>query len=148
MQTDIQLKKFLLSDLDRVLEIEKSSFPLGAYSKKRLANFNKKQPGEFVVAHLSNRPVGYIIAHNKGNKLELDSMAVDKDYRGLGIGCLLIDSIINKFKDKKAFLEVRTNNKEAITLYKKFGFKIVKTLKRYYRDEANAFLMEKDCFNS
>jgi RimJ/RimL family protein N-acetyltransferase len=58
-----------------------------------------------------------------------------KDYRGMGIGTLLLESLISWAKKshvRKINLKVRTDNKAAIHLYKKFGFQIEGTLSREF----------------
>ena len=45
-------------------------------------------------------------------------------------------------KCKSITLEVRQNNQSAISLYKKCGFKIISTRKRYYENgQVDAYLM-------
>ncbi len=146
MNTDIQLRKFSPAHLNRILEIEKSSFPLDAYSKKRFENFYKKGVGDFIVAKTKNRLVGYIMASQKNSLVDLQSVAVDKNYRNFGIGKILVEFILHRFEKRgfeRASLKVRTNNKAAISFYKKLGFKITKTLRNYYCGGSNAYQMEK-----
>lgn len=53
-------------------------------------------------------------------------MSVLKAYNGIGIGSYMMEAIINNAKElgiKKIDLEVRCDNKNAIGLYKKYGFK-------------------------
>jgi ribosomal-protein-alanine N-acetyltransferase len=142
----VKLRKFLLRDFQRIIEIEKSSFPIGAYSAKRIECLSRKYVNDFTVATLANNPVGYLLAYPKKTILVLDSIAVDRIYRKMGIAKKLIEFAIKKSKRKglkKARLEVRINNKTAITFYKNFGFKIKKTIKKYYRDGCSAYQMEK-----
>ncbi len=40
-------------------------------------------------------------------------------------------------------LEVNENNKIAIHLYEKYGFKIIGTRKKYYNNKYNAYIMTK-----
>ena len=63
-------------------------------------------------------------------------LGIHPDYRGEGLGQLLLYVLFKdalKRKLKWATLEVKTNNHPAISLYKKFGFKIVGKRKGYYR---------------
>ena len=45
---------------------------------------------------------------------------------------------------KKIGLEVRTNNINAIKFYKKHGFKKISTIKSFYQNGEDAYLMEKN----
>jgi len=147
MNPKIKLRKFKLSDLNRILEIEQSSFSIDAYPKERFERLAKLHPQDFIVAENQGKILGYIIAYNSSGNGNLDSIAIDPKYRKLGIGSQLVNYTIERFKKmglKKVFLEVRTTNKKAISFFKKLGFEIKKMIKDYYRDKGNAYLMEKE----
>lgn len=90
--------------------------------------------GVYLIAKDGNKVVG-------NTSIELDSyrrnhigkfaIAIRNEYRGIGLGAHLMEEIIKLAKKKlkprpKIFqLEVFENNKPAINLYKKMGFKIV-----------------------
>jgi len=126
--------------------IEKSSFPKDAYSEEKFKYLFKKYPSGFIVAQTPKDVAGYIIAYKFRNTAEFDSLAIDKKYRKLGMGKKLAYFMLRKFNKvglKKALLEVRTTNKNAISFYEKMGFKIKKTLKDFYGKKENGYLMEK-----
>jgi len=143
----IKLRKFKISDLDQILKIEKSSFSVSyAYSKERFKSLYKAHSNDFIVAEKKSKVIGYIIAYNKRGFLDFDSIAVGKNYRGMGLGSRLMNFVLESFKNrgfKKASLEVNTANKRAMFFYKKIGFQIKKTLKRFYKDGTSAYRMEK-----
>jgi len=144
--SDIKLRSFQLADLKTVREIEQSSFALDAYPEERFENLYQKHPDDFIVAEKNNNVIGYIIAYENGGFLDFNSMAVNKKYRGLGIGRLLVNFMLNRFKKrglKKASLEVRPTNKIALAFYQNLGFKIFGIIKNYYKNEESAYRMEK-----
>ncbi|MGB6127391.1 MAG: GNAT family N-acetyltransferase [Psychrilyobacter sp.] len=59
-----------------------------------------------------------------------------KDYWGIGAGSLLMEQAVNFFQSNKKLikfeLEVRSDNLQAINLYKKFGFKIEGEISKYF----------------
>ncbi len=63
-------------------------------------------------------------------------LGIHPDYRCQGLGefllSILLEDAVNR-QLKWATLEVKTNNSVAISLYEKFGFKIVGKRKRYYQ---------------
>ncbi len=72
------------------------------------------------------------------------SIAVDHPYRKQGVGqAILLKALkeMEKANTSEQVLEVRTSNYEAIRIYEKLGFKTVKTIKGYYHDGADAYLM-------
>jgi ribosomal-protein-alanine N-acetyltransferase len=48
------------------------------------------------------------------------------------------------YNAKQAFLEVRVSNMPAISLYKKLGFKVTRTIHGYYSDGEDAYVMSKE----
>ncbi|MDP3995879.1 MAG: ribosomal protein S18-alanine N-acetyltransferase [bacterium] len=137
----VKIRKIKPSDLDGILEIEKASFSTDAYSKKRLSILCKRKASGFALATFNDLPAAYLLAWPKKSKMEIISIAVNPKYRRIGIGIKLINYIIRKSKRmrlKDISLEVKTTNKKAIKFYEKIGFKTVKVLKRYYKDEESA----------
>ena len=47
------------------------------------------------------------------------------------------------YKAKQGFLEVRVTNESGISLYKKLGFEITRTINGYYSDGEDAYVMTK-----
>jgi ribosomal-protein-alanine N-acetyltransferase len=48
---------------------------------------------------------------------------------------------MRKYNAKQCYLEVRATNQEAVTLYKKLGFDVARTIHGYYADGEDAFVM-------
>jgi ribosomal-protein-alanine N-acetyltransferase len=48
---------------------------------------------------------------------------------------------MTSYNAKECYLEVRESNLAAITLYKKLGFEIARTIRNYYADGEDAFVM-------
>lgn len=75
--------------------------------------------------------VGFIFNHKVSkNELYIDNVVVSEKARGMGIGTLLLEEAINKFKKgpfRVLSLKVLSSNKKAIKLYERNGFKIIKT---------------------
>ena len=85
---------------------------------------------------------GIIIYNLLYDRIEINYIIVDKNYRKKGIGSSLLRQI-EKNRLKNITLEVRESNIEAINFYKKNGFKIVAIRKNYYGSE-NGYLMLKE----
>lgn len=63
-------------------------------------------------------------------------LMVHPEYRGRGFGNLLLYTLLKaavKQQLERATLEVKVSNTKAITLYKKFGFKVAGKRKKYYQ---------------
>ena len=85
--------------------------------------------GYILIALYDGKPVGacaLIKMDDERYDYELAKMAVDKQYRGKGIGKVLCQAVIDKAKEvgaKSVFLESNTVLETAIILYRKLGFK-------------------------
>jgi len=116
-----------------------------------------KFPETFIVADENGKVVGYIMCRievglsNFGfsgliKKGHIVSVAVLPPYRRKGVGNALITKAMDGmrlYNAKQCFLEVRTTNTEAISLYKKLGFEVTRTIHGYYADGEDAYVMSK-----
>lgn len=127
------IRKFKLADIEKILEIEKTSFPKTPYSKSMFSHYFEILPNNFLVyVSSSNIIIGYIIFYTDGH---IVSIAVDKKYRRQGTGALLLKEAIRLSKNGHALVEVRETNIIALNFYKKFGFEKIGIIKKYYDTE-------------
>ena len=76
---------------------------------------------------------GGIVIRKAVDEVEILKIAVHPKYQSQGIGTDLIKKAIGHYPDVSVmFLEVAIDNKKAIRLYKKMGFKIVGKREKYY----------------
>jgi len=141
----ISIRKCKKDDLEELIKIEKQSFP-SPYPEDLMKYFVKSKNSLSLAAEIENKIIGYIFAVlKKGDNGHIVSIAVAPPHRRNEIGGSLLHQVIEIFKynkAKKVVLEVRTTNDGAISFYKKFGFEIVGTLKKYYDGKEDAFKME------
>ena len=94
---------------------------------------------------INNNVIGYLDFSLIYDRIEIDNLLVNEDYRKQGIGTKLMAYLISlaiNYMVINITLEVRVSNEKAINLYKKFGFREVALRKYYYGDE-DGILMEK-----
>ncbi len=97
---------------------------------------------EFIyVYEKDNIIVGFIHIIELEDDIEIINIVVRTDYRNQNIGSELINYIIQK--KKNITLEVAIDNKEALSLYEKYNFKIIRIRKKYYQDK-DAYLMGRE----
>jgi ribosomal-protein-alanine N-acetyltransferase len=150
-------REFTIKDLDSVVMINKKCLPEN-YPSGFFVDIYERFPKSFLVSELvKNKEVtGYIMGRierglsNYGFRLtkkgHIVSVAVLHDYRKLGVGYDLVSKSLKAMGDYGAaefVLEVRESNVPAISLYKKLGFETLKTLRGYYSDGEDAYLMSK-----
>lgn len=88
--------------------------------------------------------IGYAVLFCIFEDAELQNIAVDRRYRGQGLGAKLLDCCLEKARRKGAeriFLEVREGNTPARRLYEKCGFLFYGRRKNYYRDPVEDALL-------
>ena len=91
-----------------------------------------------------DKVLGYLKYSLIYDRMEIDNILVEPEYRGQKIGNKLMSRLISIAIEEHVVnitLEVRVSNEIARNLYKKFGFREVALRKFYYGDE-DAILME------
>ena len=82
------------------------------------------------------------------DEFELLDLATDPGQRRRGVASSLITELIHTARARAGsavFLEVRSSNQAARSLYEKHGFRVVHERKNYYRDPVeNALCMRLD----
>lgn len=100
---------------------------------------------DFFVLKIDDKNVGYVNIWTIDNSIELNRICIDPIFRKKGYGKFLLGHIVEILKDNdldRIILEVADNNKPAISLYDKFGFKDIHIRKKYYDDGADALIKE------
>ena len=125
-----------IKDLNKIydLELESYDFP---WTKEILRDCILYKYDSFVVFFNENL-VGYVIAKITYPETHILNLTVKKWSRKKGIGRSLIELIISEARLKNSetiILEVRVNNIQAQSLYKKLNFEIIGTRKDYYESE-------------
>ena len=123
------------ADVDFCAEIENASFsePWSVYSFSKAVD---DADTLFYVAKNENGVLGYFVAGNICNEINLYTIAVRDDCRGCGIGHALLKTLKQQavLSDALAvFLEVRESNQAAIALYKNNGFIEIGKRKAFYK---------------
>lgn len=115
------------------------------YLNKNIKEFNAeylKKENPFLKNYVyleNNRPIGLISYSLIYDRIELEYIWTSFEHRKKGIASKLMDTMI-KEKVKNITLEVNVNNKGAIKLYEKYGFRIVSIREKYYGND-DAYLM-------
>lgn len=88
--------------------------------------------------------IGCFSGWQVADEFEIDNVAVAPDCRNAGVGSKLLANAIEAARQQgsvQAFLEVRSSNKSACSLYEKFGFLTAGRRKNYYCDPADDALI-------
>ena len=156
MQDVYELRKFTMNDLGSVTRINQVCLPEN-YTDFFFVDLYRRWPETFLVAEENAEIVGYIMCRievglsNLGlpglaKKGHVVSVAVIPEHRRMGVGGALVTKAMEgmrKYGAKQCYLEVRVTNEEAIGLYKKLGFEVTRTIRGYYADGEDAYVMSK-----
>ncbi len=55
----------------------------------------------------------------------IEDLYIEKEYRGMGLGTRFLEFVENSYPDRLLRLEVESENKAAVGVYKKCGFKVL-----------------------
>lgn len=142
MEINIKIEKMQITDIDNILDIEKSQ-NVKILSRKMLENDIKTSISMYYVARFNNQIIGYVAALYLSDHVDIESIVVDKNYTQNGVASKLMNHILTlskSYRVKKIFIEVRVSNKPAIYLYEKFNFKNISLRKNYYSDKEDAYI--------
>lgn len=148
----IVIRSARVNDIPRILEIANESIT-PAWTHHSVCQLLCRSDSLLLVAeenrgNVHDAPTDYIVGFTAfrevGDDYDLLQIAVDVNERRRGIGSLLLVSVLSRVASRTLFLEVREGNAAAIALYKKHGFKLLRTRKNYYSDPTeNALVMAK-----
>lgn len=88
--------------------------------------------GKILVYKKNNRIIAYLYYSEIYERVEINNIEVEEQYRNMGIGAELLKKL-TELVQKSISLEVRINNYNAIKLYKKFNFQEKAIRKGYYQ---------------
>ena len=129
---------------DSICEIENESFG-DPWSRQFFLDLFDNPFALCYTAIINAEVVGYLIAYQVIDEIQILNVAVKKSERGKKIATKLFDTIFDSAgteKIKEFTLEVRPSNIGAISLYKKLGFEIDGVRKNYYqKPKEDAVLM-------
>ena len=144
------IRKASIKDITALVHIELNS----GYEFRDSVDFNKelnriksdfRKGCEFFI---DDKKRAYMSMLFKNKVCYLDYLCVIKSEHGNGLGNLFmeyVDILAKKIKCKKIILEVNEKNYVAINLYKKFGYKIIKNIKKeIHQNELTKLIMEKN----
>lgn len=144
-RAELTIKKVAKKDLGAITFLEQENILVNTMSQEQIqSSFND---GNYLIlkAMIENEIVGFVIVQ-KSDEFNIDSIAVKKEFRNLGIASKLIEKVRYYAKRSKVdtlSLEVSEKNITAYLLYTKLGFEKRRVRKSYYADGANCIEMFK-----
>ena len=123
-KSDIEmLKKYkLASILDYAINMDnEEKIKIEKYVNENIS----KQLNDYKIIKIDNNNIGCLLIENFNDGILLDEIYLEEKFRGKKIGTNIINDVLNDHNI--VYLWVYKNNKDAIKLYKRLGFKEVET---------------------
>lgn len=147
-----QIEPMTFKDIDGVLKVEEKCFKTPWSRNAFLCELKNSRIAHYIVAKFNGKVIGYCGIWLIIDEAHVTSVGVHPEYRGFGVGKLLLKTIITiakSYKAKTMTLEVRKSNYIAQNLYFKMGFIPNGIRKNYYSDNReDAIIMTKNMRNS
>ena len=136
-------------DMEGLLEIELECFGTEKFNAETVRAFVVRDDAFVLLAIDKEKIVGSAMCmiSDLGREGKIASIAVPKEYRGSGVGSLLLDECEKVFQSHgltKYTLEVDVMNKPAISLYNSRGYEVKASIQDFYGIGRPAYIMEKN----
>lgn len=141
----VRLREMTADDVPAVMDLERTLFPLDAWSEGMLRGELAEPTRHYVVAESKDTVVGYAGLRFVPPEGDVQTMAVSEQARGRGVGAALLTELLDQAEGRgvtHVFLEVRSDNPGAQRLYGRFGFVQIGVRRGYYNG-ADALVMRR-----
>ena len=143
--SETTLRLYRLPDFEILYRIDQACFPRGiAYGRDEFKNYLSCDGSHCLLAEASNEVAGFVLTERSGKLGHIVTLDVLETYRRQRVGSLLLSAAEQEAAShgvKRMYLETATDNKAAIALWQKHGYRKSGTVKDYYGRGLDAFEM-------
>jgi len=132
----LNLRLMTMDDIDVVAQLERKIYPQ-PWSEDAFVDELSRENRAYFVVEETEEIIGYGGMFLVEEDAHIATVAVTDEYRGRGIGTLLMLALVEVALEAGAenlTLEVRLDNYAARDVYQRFGFAPIGIRKNYYRD--------------
>ena len=132
----MNIRRAVAGDAAGIAELENEVFPDG-WDERAVSDCICVSGAMCFVAERDGRIIAYILGRLIAPEAELYRIAVRPSEQRRGVGYRLLDYAVKTSLGlglEQLFLEVRSENIPAISLYRSFGFKKIGVRKNYYKN--------------
>ena len=162
LRNSVKIDSMHFSDIVAVKELERAN-NLSVWSEVDYKNEIERDNSVTLVAKFESKAIGFLVARliinstivenfieilnieSKKGEVEIYNIAVREDFRGYGIGKMLLEKLFDVAKSQSVgtvWLDVRESNNNAIAFYIGQGFKVIYIRKDFYNNPSeNASVM-------
>ncbi len=130
MTSNIHIREMTMADYDAAMALWQRTEGMGlrpADAPEHIARYLARNPGLSFVAMDGDRLVGTVLCGHDGRRGYLQHLAVERAYRGRGIGKALVERVLNALRDvgiRKCHLFVIKENQAAIAFWRHIGWEL------------------------
>jgi ribosomal-protein-alanine N-acetyltransferase len=143
----ITLRSYEPHDFAALHRLDQACFPAGiSYSKTTLRYFLTLASADCVVAAEAGRIIGFAVSEENSPLAHIITLDVAEKERRRGVGTALLNQLESNLATRGVrciLLETASDNEAAVAFWKRHGYRIEATLKRYYLGRIDAFEMRK-----
>ena len=141
------LRSYEPHDFATLYKLDQACFPAGiSYSKTTLRYFLTIPSADCTIAEDGGRIVGFILSEENPPLAHIITLDVAAKYRRQGVGTLLVETQEANLASRgvrSILLETAMDHEPAVAFWKRHGYRIEATLKRYYLGRIDAYEMRK-----
>ncbi|KAA0012553.1 GNAT family N-acetyltransferase [Billgrantia pellis] len=144
----VTLRQARPQDLDALYRLELVAFSGDRFSRRQLWHLLNRAHAVSWVAEDDGRLLGYgtLLFRRGSARARLYSFCIHPEARGSGLGRRLLEALERRAAARGAQalgLEVRADNRIALGLYRRMGFRLERWLEAYYEDGCAGWQMVK-----
>lgn len=145
---ELSVRLATLADLGALVALEERCFAIDRLSRRSFRHMLTRARAKTLVCEADGRLIGYVmLLFRRGTPLSrIYSIARDPDFRGHGIGDVLVEAAENCSLENGGYLirlEVRKDNAASIAMFKKLGYRTFGEYTAYYEDAHDALRLQK-----
>lgn len=141
------LRLYRAADFETLYRIDHACFPRRiAYGHGELKGYLRHQGAYCLLAEVAKETAGFVLTERAGEIGHIVTLDVLEAHRRQGIGSALLRAAEQEAAShgaQRMCLETAIDNKAAIALWEKHGYRTSGILKHYYGRKLDAFEMEK-----
>ncbi len=134
-------------DIPAIDVLEGELFPYDPWSTDQWWREMAQLHNHYFVVESAGVLCGYAGLSVSGSDADIQTVAVADSFQGKGIGRKLLNQLVDRSHELKVafiFLEVRSDNVSALSLYSSFGFHEISKRTKYYADGTDALILRRD----
>ena len=144
----VMLRQALPQDLSALYCLEQVALSGDRFTRRQLWHLLNRAHAKTLVAEEKQCLLGYgtLLFRQRSRRARLYSLCVHPDARGGGLGRQLVEALeemATAYGRVELSLEVRADNRIALGLYRRMGFRLERWLEDYYEDGCAGWQMRK-----